>query len=258
MAPVVAHTDAKYLFMSKIVHRTLEVFETFAAQKRPLSLTELSRLLQIPQSSCHDVVQAMQERGYLYEVRPRGGYYPTARLFQLARTIQDNDPVAQRAEPLLQVLSERLNASVSLAKARGDNMVYLLVCNPPDPLRFSVNVGGTARYLHATSVGKCLLGSLEPERRRAVIERLELTPITPHTLTSREALLADIERSEARGWYENCEESVEDALTFSVRFHWNGAVYAITAAGTRNRMERQREQAVQELQAAARQLASAP
>lgn len=243
--------------MSKIVHRTLEVFETFAAQKRPLSLTELSRLLNIPQSSCHDVVQALQERGYLYEVRPRGGHYPTAKLFQVARTIQDNDPVAQRAEAPLQALSERLNASVSLAKARDTDMVYLLVCNPPDPLRFSVIVGATARYIHATSVGKCLLGSFDPERRRAIVEKLDMKALTPHTITSREELLRDVERSEQRGWYENCEESVEDALTFSVRFRWNGATYAITAAGTRNRMERQRDAAVNDILEVARQLGDA-
>lgn len=243
--------------MSKIVHRTLEVFETFAAQKRPLSLTELSRLLGIPQSSCHDVVQALQERGYLYEIRPRGGHYPTAKLFHVAREIQDNDPVAQRAESSLQALSERLHASVSLAKARDEAMVYLVVCAPPDPLRFMVSVGAMARNLHATSVGKCLLGSLDQAQRRAVVERLDMVPLTPHTITSREALLRDIELSEMRGWYENCEESVEDALTFSVRFRWNAATYAITAAGTRNRMERQREAAVNDMLAVARQLGDA-
>ena len=70
--------------MSKIVYRTLDVFEVFAQQKRPLSLTELVRQLDIPVSSCHDVVRALEERGYLYEVRPRGGYYPTSRLFELS------------------------------------------------------------------------------------------------------------------------------------------------------------------------------
>jgi IclR family acetate operon transcriptional repressor len=37
--------------MSKIVERTLDVFEMFAAEKRPLSLTDMARLLDIPISS---------------------------------------------------------------------------------------------------------------------------------------------------------------------------------------------------------------
>lgn len=240
--------------MSKIVQRTLDVFEIYAAHKGPLSLSELSRLLNIPQSSGHDVVQALLERGYLYELRPRGGYYPTGKLFHISQQIQENDPIGQRAEPVLQDLSGRLHASVSLGKARDETLTYLVVCSPPDPLRFLVQVGSSARNLYATSAGKCLLGSFEPASRREIVAGLKLTPLTPHTLTSAEALLDEIERSLARGWFENCEESVEDALTFSVGFRWNQAFYVITAAGTRNRMERQREQIVAALHDAAQRI----
>lgn len=242
------------LSMSKIVFRTLDVFEAFAEARRPLSLTELGRQLDIPASSCHDVVHALETRGYLYEVRPRGGYYPTARLFHLARTLLEHDPITERAEPVLQRLSLDLSASVSLGKARGLQLTYLVVCNPPDPLRFSVVVGSEVRNLYATSAGKAVLGSLPPAQQAAYLEGTELQPMTPHTLTSREAVLADLAVSGERGWYVNREESVEDALTVSTRFEWNGALYVITAAGTLNRMERQFDHAVQALRDAAAHL----
>ena len=240
--------------MSKIVYRTLDVFEAFATQKRPLSLTELMKQLDIPMSSCHDVVHALEERGYLYEVRPRGGFYPTARLHDIARTILDNDPVTERAEPILQQLCLDLAASVSLGKAKEHQLTYLVVCNPPDPLRFSVVVGASARNLYATSAGKALLGSFAPEAQARFLDSIELTPMTPFTITSRTQLLAELKESEARGWYVNREESVEDALTISTHFVWSGALYVITAAGTRNRMERQFDHAVESLLAAARRL----
>jgi DNA-binding IclR family transcriptional regulator len=60
--------------MSKIVARTLDFLEVFAAHKRPLSAFEIARLLDIPASSCHDVLQALLERGYLFELTNRGGY----------------------------------------------------------------------------------------------------------------------------------------------------------------------------------------
>lgn len=243
--------------MSKIVHRTLEVFEIFAEQKTPLSLTELAQLLGIPQSSCHDVIQALQARGYLYELRPRGGYYPTARLFQVAQQVVEHDPVGQRAEPLLRALSTRQHCSTSLAKARDETLTYLVVCAPPDPLQFLVSVGSTVRNLYATSAGKCLLGSLDEQRRRQVVESLQLEPLTPHTHRSRRELLDDIDRSLARGWFENREESVEDALTFSVGFRWNRAFYVLTTAGTRNRMERQRDATLQDMREAVQRLQDA-
>lgn len=212
-----------------------------------MSLTDLSKQLGIPLSSCHDVVRALEERGYLYELRQRGGYYPTAKLYDIAKTVLDNDPVTERAEPMLQQLSVDLNASVSLGKVKDLQLTYLVVCNPPDLLRFSVMVGHTVRNLYATSAGKAVLGGRPEPEQRAYLEQIQLTPLTVHTITSRDRLLADLRESEARGWYLNCEESVEDALTISRRFDWNESNYVITAAGTRKRMERQFDDAIQAL-----------
>jgi DNA-binding IclR family transcriptional regulator len=240
--------------MSKIVNRTLEVFEIFAEQKRPLLLTDLVKLLDIPLSSCHDVVRALEERGYLYEVRHRGGYYPTARLLHLARAIVEHDPVALRAGPVLEQLSQQLQASASLARAKGAQLTYLAVSLPSDPLRFTVSVGDSVRNLYATSAGKAYLGSLPEGERERLVRSLEMTPLTHATMRSHDALLQDLRDSEARGWFVNREESVEDALTLSARLTWSGAVYIVTVAGTLKRMERQVEAAAAAVVAAAREI----
>jgi DNA-binding IclR family transcriptional regulator len=241
--------------MSKIVNRTLDVFELFASQKRPLPLTDLMKLLDIPLSSCHDVVRALQDRGYLHEVRPRGGFYPTARMLDVARTIVDHDPIAQRAGPVLDRLSKTLGASASLAVARGVDVTYLAVSLPEDPLRFTVSVGSRVRNLYATSAGKAFLGSLPEDDRAALVATLDLAPLTRATLTSRDELLADIKAGEMRGWFENREESVEDALTLSCSLRWNGSLYILTLAGTLKRMERQMDVVVMAMRQAARELA---
>ncbi|HLN10829.1 MAG TPA: helix-turn-helix domain-containing protein, partial [Xanthobacteraceae bacterium] len=152
--------------MSKIVERTLDLLELFAEEKRPLSLSDIARLLKIPVSSCHDVLQAMQARGYLYEVAPRAGYYPTMRLQALGKVISDNDPVVARAEQLLRPLRDTLDESVLLSKVSGLQLRYLLAFEPSHPLRFLVQVGDSVRSLHATSGGKALLASLDDSARQ--------------------------------------------------------------------------------------------
>jgi DNA-binding IclR family transcriptional regulator len=124
--------------MSKIVNRTLDFFEAFAAARRPLVLSELMKVLGIPVSSCHDVLRALEERGYLYEVRPRGGYYPTGRLFDLARVLVDNDPFLSRVQPVLEKLRDEAQESVFLMKAREGSLTYVAVsvrCMPPRPAK---------------------------------------------------------------------------------------------------------------------------
>ena len=240
--------------MSKIVYRTLDVFEAFAARKTPLSLTELMNILDVPLSSCHDVVHALENRGYLYEVRPRGGYYPTARLFAIAKTIVDNDPIAQRAEPILQAICNEYKVSAWLGKAKGAQVTYLVVCSSSDPLSYKVAVGDKSRSLYATSSGKAVLASLPLDEQKKILAGIDLLPLTAATLTTRTALLKDLQLSEERGWFMNREESVEDALAVSARFEWSGSIYTITAAGSVKRVDRQLPKIVKAVQAAARML----
>jgi DNA-binding IclR family transcriptional regulator len=230
--------------MSKIVYRTLDFFEAFASRKTPLSLTDLTNILDLPLSSCHDVVQALEKRGYLYEVRPRGGYYPTARLFAIAKTIVDNDPISQRAEPLLQALCDEYKVSAWLGKAKGTQITYLVVCRSTDPLSYNVSVGATARGMHATSSGKALLASFPVEEQKRIVAGMTLEPLTPSTITSKAELLKDVKLGEQRGWFSNREESVEDALAVSTRFEWSGSVYTVTVAGSLKRVERQLQKIV--------------
>lgn len=233
--------------MSKIVRRTLDFIELFAEQKRPLALSEISKLLEIPVSSCHDVLHSLQERGYVYEIGPRAGYYPTRKLQHLVEQIAAHDPVLLRAEMLVRDLRERFDQSVSIARASGEQAIYLLALEPSHPLRFHVRVGDHVRSLYATSAGKALLGSLEPARLRAVVDKLVLKPFTPNTVTSREALIAEIEQSRLRGWYVNREESVPTATTLSAPFTWNRSVFIITMAGPTFMVEPQLEMIAQAL-----------
>jgi DNA-binding IclR family transcriptional regulator len=222
--------------MSKIVERTLDFIELFAAERRPLSLSDISRLLGIPASSCHDVLRALLARGYIYEIGPRAGFYPTVRLLNLAKTISDHDPILLRAELLLRKVRDTIDESVTLAKAGKTNATYLLVLEPSHPLRFLVTVGSEIRSLHATSAGKAYLGSLSPETFEGYLKDARLAPLTAKTIRSKQVLRQDIEEGKRRGYFLNREESVADATTLSSLFRWNGAHYIVTIAGPSSRM----------------------
>ena len=230
--------------MSKIVERTLDLLELFAKEKRPLSLSDIAHLLKIPMSSCHDVLQAMQARGYLYEIAPRAGYDPTSRLHSLSKEIDDNDPVLMRTEQLLRSLRDTLDETIALSKVTGLNATYLLVFDPNHPLRMLVKVGDSIRSLHATSAGKALLGSLDERALAAFLKSAKLAPLTKQTITSAAALRKDIEVGRKRGWYINREESLTSVTTISVPFRWNRSVYIATIAGPSSRLDQKRETAV--------------
>lgn len=233
--------------MSKIVARTLDFIELFAKEKRPLTLSEIKRQLGIPFSSCHDVLQELQSRGYLYETGPRAGFYPTARLHNLSKIIVQHDPMLERAEILLKALRDELDESVSLAKAGDLKATYLLVFEPSHPLRFLLTAGDDVISLYATSTGKAMLASLPPNKLNAFLKQTKLKALTRATITSKAALRSDIEKSNKRGWFINREESIEDVTTISARFLWSGSVYIVTIAGPTTRMEAKLDNAAKRL-----------
>ncbi len=244
--------------MSKIVGRTLDFLEIFANQKRPLSLSEISRLLHIPASSCHDVVQALQKRGYIYELGPREGYYPTLRIYKIAKTISDCDPVILRANIVLQRLRDTLDETVLLAKVGGLNATYLLIFESSHPLRFLRRIGDNIKTLHANSAGKALLGSLSAPALAAYLKSAKLSAATPRTITSKRALRDEIAVGNKRGWFTNREESLEGVTTISARFVWMSGVYIVTIAGPTSRIEPTLDKAAGMLTAVCKRLEMQP
>jgi DNA-binding IclR family transcriptional regulator len=233
--------------MSKIVARTLDFLELFAEKKRPLSLSDIARMLSLPISSCHDVLQALEERGYIYEIAPRAGYYPTLQLLDIATAIANNDPVVLRADHALRALRDKVDESVLLCKASGRTATYLLSFEPSHALRFTVKIGERVRSLYATSAGKAQLASWNDAALDAYLQSADLKPLTAATLTSGAALRAEIDAGRKRGWFANREESQPGVVTLSALFAWSGATYIVTVAGPASRLESRLEWAAEQL-----------
>lgn len=240
--------------MSKIVNRVLDFFEVFVDERRPLSLSELSKILDVPPSSCHEVLRSLEQRGYVYELKARAGFYPTARLAEVGRTIVESDPVLSRVEPALERLRDGVGESIFLARANGLAITYLAVLHAEQRLRLALKPGDQVRSLCASSAGKAVLASLGRDELKAFLDHVELQALTPLTITSKAALQRDLLASQARGWFVNREETVEDALTISGRFTMNGAIYVVTIAGSLKRMERKLEAKAKQLLATLKEL----
>jgi DNA-binding IclR family transcriptional regulator len=220
----------------KTAGRTLDLFEAFARAGKPLSLSQLARAIDAPVSSCFGIVRTLEARGYLYEVKARGGYYPTKLLFEQARAIASRDPLAERFVPLLEKLRDQTGETVLLSKRLDRQAVYLAVLDGLHSIRYSPKVG-EFRPLHASASGKALLGSLEPALSSELLGRMKLPRVTSRTITSRAALEADLAQGRARGWYVTYGETVADLMAVAVPVRLNGETYSVALAGPMQRME---------------------
>ena len=215
---------------------TLDLFEVFAREGKPLSLSQLARAIGAPVSSCFGIVRTLESRGYLYEVKARGGFYPTKLLFEHARVIAGHDPLAERFVPLLEKLRDQTGETVLVSKRLDRQAVYLEVLESPHSIRYSQKMGEFIP-LHASASGKALLGGLAPAVRNELLTGMKLPRVTSRTITSRAALEADLEQGRALGWYVTRGETVADLMAVAVPVAVNGEIYSVALAGPMQRMD---------------------
>ena len=216
--------------------RVLRIFEAFADRGAPMTLSELARLLEIPVSTCFNLMRTLEARGYLYEVAGRKSFYPTARWLVKAQAIARHDPVREQLEPFLQSLRDETDETVILGKRLSDKVVYLHILEPEQSIRYTAAVGDL-KPMHSTSAGKALLSAMPLAEREKMIAEMRLDRVTGATITQRSRLIRDIEEGTGRGWFASRGENVDDVMGIAAFVNIGGDTFTVTVAGPIHRMD---------------------
>jgi len=238
----------------KSAQRVLDILQLFAERRRPATLADLSRELDLPKSSCLALLQTLQSNGFLYQFETDGSYYPTGKWLTSAHSIATHDPVVPRARPVLEKIHASSGETVCLAKRSHFNVVYLDVVESNQLLRYAAEAG-QARPLHCSASGQALMAGMEAGERDALIARLSLEKVAAHTITSHAALSRKVIAGAARGWVSNIGEYRADTAGVAVPVPMNGNIYAVVVAAPSHRLEGVIERTAKMLIAACKPLA---
>lgn len=228
------------------VGRAMAAFEAFAREKRDLSNKEMARLLNLPDSSCLDLLHSLQSLGYLMRTPKTLRYYPTGRWYEMARQVSENDPIRRMAQEAVDELAERANETAFFGILDQSGAKVVATQSTRLPLRLIVEIGERVS-LHGTALGKALLGVLPPEQLEEWVRRMELEPLASRTITSKRKFLKDVEAGRERGWYESVDEGAEHVSALAVSGWLAGQPAAITLAGPTERLAKNHKNILQSL-----------
>jgi IclR family transcriptional regulator, acetate operon repressor len=220
----------------KTADRTLDIFEAFAEAKKPLSLSEVARMIGSPVSSCHGLLRTLQKSGYMYVLDGRRRYYPTQRLFKVGSAIAMHDPLVERLASVLEKLREETGETILLGQRQDKLIIYLQVLESPQMIRYAAPVGAI-NPLPSTAAGKAFLGEMTDEELARYLPELEHAQVTETTITNTEQLLADIQRSRKRGYFVTRGENIPDVMAIARTCFMDGELLAIVVAGPIHRLE---------------------
>lgn len=153
-----------------------------------LPLVELAAAVELPKSTVHRLVGALADEGLLSTAA--GGHVTLGPLLErLAAATRLTLP--ERVRPALERLRDELEETVDLAVLDGAELRFVDQLPAPHRLR-AVSAVGEAFPLHCTANGKALLAALPPDRALALLPS-RLPRLTPATITTRTALLAELD-----------------------------------------------------------------
>ncbi|MGO4327867.1 IclR family transcriptional regulator [Cupriavidus sp. 2TAF22] len=217
--------------------RAMAVFEVFARERRELSNSDMARLLSLPESSTSDLLHTLHSLGYLMRTTRSRRFYPSGRLFDVARQIAENDPLSTVAQEAVEQVGGKTNESVYFGVLDTAAVKVVAVQPSRQPLRYIIEVGSRAA-LHASALGKGLLSLLPPEEARAMLANSNLRPLTEHTVVDIDTLMAQVARGARRGWHEAREEGSEGVYGLAVTGLLGGQPAGISLAGPADRMKK--------------------
>jgi IclR family pca regulon transcriptional regulator len=177
--------------------RGLAVVRAFDAEHQEMTLSEVAARTALTRATARRFLHTLVELGY---VRTDGRVFAlTPLVLQLGYAYLSGQRLPELAQPILEELSRRNGESTSLAILDGTDIVYLARIHT----RRIISVGispGTRFPAHATSMGRVLLAALTAAELDGYFAGADLARLTPRTLSSREAIEAELARVREAGY----------------------------------------------------------
>jgi len=177
--------------------RGLEVIRSFSAKAPQQTLTEVAARSNMSRAGARRILLTLQTLGY---VQSDGKLFRlTARILDLGFAYLSSMPIWNLAEPVMEELVARVNESCSSAVLDGTDIVYVLRVPTHKIMRNTLGVGSRLPA-YCTSLGRVLLADLPDDELVQRLDASDIQPLTRHTTTTREDLLAKIQQVRKQGW----------------------------------------------------------
>lgn len=189
----------------QVLDRSRRILRALADSPVPISLHEISETTEIHMSTVHRLLWNLAQDG-LVDRMSNGRWRLGLTFLEYGSLVRDRLEIREKAVGVMQLLFERTGQTINLAIRRNDSIMYIEhVYAPGTGVRLARRIGAMAP-LHCTSGGKLFLSDMTPEEVSAYISRTGLAPRTPHSISTPEKLIMEINRVKELGWADDKEE----------------------------------------------------
>lgn len=218
--------------------KLMQILECLAEQKLPMRLQDLAEAVGMTQPTVLRYLNSLVNSNYIYQDPESLRYGLTWKVCALGANLGSYASMRSIANRFVTQLSMRFGLGACLVVEENGSCVYLdCIDSSPVAGRILQHIGRRSP-LHTASSGKILLASHSDEEVDRYIAEKGLERLTDNTITSREALFAELELVRSRGWAfddEECEIGLR-CVSRPLRSYTGGVVAAMSVFGDASEM----------------------
>jgi IclR family transcriptional regulator, pca regulon regulatory protein len=177
--------------------RGLRVLEAFNQDRKPLTLSDIAKLVDLPRASVRRTLHTLVALGYA-ETENRL-FRLTPHVLTLARAYLLSNAVSDILQPALERLSEEINESCSAAILDGEEVMMIAHASPKRIIPVSAQIGFRLPAF-ATSLGRVLLAALDDRQLDEFLSRIAPKRITTSTIVDKRELRRAILQAREDGY----------------------------------------------------------
>ncbi|MDQ1058066.1 DNA-binding IclR family transcriptional regulator [Arthrobacter globiformis] len=172
---------------------------SLVGQRGRVTLKEVAEELGVGDSTAHRLLSTCRHVGFVRQDQPGAAYEAGPALHELALGATRAVSLRDAAGPLLSEAAKELNETVSLVILEGARSRFVESIEGRQSVRVASPLGQVFPA-HATAGGKAILAHLSAFELDRRYPTKRLPPVTSHSVTEWQDLLADLDRIERRGW----------------------------------------------------------
>jgi IclR family transcriptional regulator, KDG regulon repressor len=226
--------------VSSTVSKAIGIVDILASKSgQGINLAEMSALLKMPKSTTHRYLATLVELG-LAERDASDRYRLGTKVLELAGSFLASSDLRNECQPFMTELAEKSEETIHLAVPSGTEVVYIAKIESRHAWGMVSHLG--ARFpMYCTALGKSIL-AFSDQGLLSQVTAQSLKSRTPKTITSTEALEAELSRVRLNGFALDDEENEMGICCVGAPiFDYTGSVIAaISISGPNGRIDRER------------------
>ena len=183
---------------NRSVLRAFSILRAFHGNDSWVSISEIARRSGLPFASTYRLLQTLEETGAVE--RSGSGAFRLGFLFpHLSQNVNISDCLFRAARDIMEDFSRRLEVSTFLGHLDGSMVTFVGRVHPQNSEKKFVPVSSQSEA-YCSALGRILLANLPEDELDDVIRDCSFIPLTPHTITSKSQLKAELSLVRRQGF----------------------------------------------------------